>query len=415
MDDDGEQFNSEGEADSSGEDSDEDAPVAFPAVSLWMATMLLQDEADLGFLVFMEDQPALALTDQSGPDLLNFVDALEQNPRIQGIILELALRAQAEEGIVGGDGGNNEAIDAHDDNAERILVVPGRRQVEELLVRLFSDVLPNHRSLDGTIKFRKCSSANIELFAAAFPSPNRTRPLRFLHFDDVELQPSCVEAVASMIRRNARIGCVNFVRCGLDAGGCKRICDSVVSNEHLRSLSIWGEIAVDTVVEALGEKSQLRQLLFTADWSVEAFVALIERLKTNTVLKVLVLSAVDAFPSSMPLNLLEDLLTTHNITLQHVAIQQWAGTDDGLAFHPATVPIRALLQRNASLRAADAQLQTQQYSIAPDLLPEAIERVGRVPTLLYRLLRRGNLDALAEQVQGTHGRKRHGQNLRAEI
>jgi hypothetical protein len=218
-----------------------------------------------------------------------------------------------------------------------------------------------------------------------------------------------------MIRRNALIECVTLVRCGLDAAGCKRICDSVVGNEHLLLLSIWGELGMDTLVEALGEKSQLRELYFTANWTVEAFVALIERLKTNTVLEVLVLGAEDVFPSSMPFNLLEDLLTAHNITLQQFAIRQWAGTDDELAFYPATVPIRALLRRNASLRAADAQLQTLQYIIAPDLLPEAMERVGRVPTLLYRLLRRGNLDALAEQVQGTHGRKHHGYNLRAEI
>jgi hypothetical protein len=119
--------------------------------------------------------------------------------------------------------------------------------------------------------------------------------------------------------------------------------------------------------------------------------------------------AEDASPSSLPFELVKELVTTYNITLR------WLLISPGLppTPHPLHESILDLLRRNEHLRTAKAKLQMQHYRVAPDLLPEAMERFGRVPTLLYRLVRRGNLESLAEQIRMMHERKRRGYNLRS--
>jgi hypothetical protein len=89
---------------------------------------------------------------------------------------------------------------------------------------------------------------------------------------------------------------------------------------------------------------------------------------------------------------LEDLLTTYNLTLQQVEcpINYAVGVQGR---------VREALRRNASLRRVESALRARGYRVEQrSLLPRAAERVGRMPTLLYRLLRRGNASALADQV-----------------
>jgi hypothetical protein len=230
--------------------------------------------------------------------------------------------------------------------------------VKAALRRLFGEILPYHSSLAGMIKFRKSPSENIELFASAFPS-SPSRPLHFFHVEDTVLQPSCIGQIVGTIRRNSRIQCLDLKRCGLYRGACKLVCDSAVENERLRMLAISGELGADTFVQAL-KRSELRELHATANWTVEAFVALIECLRTNVVLEHLVIVARDAFPTSTSFDLLENLLTSYNIKLQEVQICQ--GSD--LADHLRQEWVLVLLWRNKSLTAVNARLQKHHYRVA---------------------------------------------------
>jgi predicted ArsR family transcriptional regulator len=44
------------------------------------------------------------------------------------------------------------------------------------------------------------------------------------------------------------------------------------------------------------------------------------------------------------------------------------------------------------------QLEAQQYRLGPSILPGAIERFRGRPTPVYRLLRRGNVEAFSEHL-----------------
>jgi hypothetical protein len=88
----------ENEVDSDGGDAlrDGEAPRAFPASSVGFAAFLLDTMDEVGALVAHGD--VLPLADQSGPDLLRFVDALERHRGIRVLSMGILLAFSPEEG-----------------------------------------------------------------------------------------------------------------------------------------------------------------------------------------------------------------------------------------------------------------------------------------------------------------------------
>lgn len=124
-----------------------------------------------------------------------------------------------------------------------------------------------------------------------------------------------------MIRRNVKIQELELGHCGLDAETCKRICGAVVDNRHLVELWINDQFSpqADTFVLALSGKSALTNLEVEARWTVEAFASFVECLKTNVVLESMDFRFSDD-PHNIPFELIEDMLSTHNCTVQQVSI-----------------------------------------------------------------------------------------------
>jgi hypothetical protein len=86
---------------------------------------------------------------------------------------------------------------------------------------------------------------------------------------------------------------------------------------------------------------------------------------------------------------LEHLLRWHNYTLRSV---DWIPEA-----RPETLAsIRELLDRNSTIREAAAALAERKYRVLPPALwPIAMHKMGTMPSLVYLMLRRGNVDEFA--------------------
>jgi hypothetical protein len=128
-------------------------------------------------------------------------------------------------------------------------------------------------------------------------------------------------------------------------------------------------------------------------WSRRAFVELVEALRVDTALKEVILSQKGGFKPAQA-GLVLDLLLTHNFTLQNVQV---VPRKDGTGSYEG--PIGEQLRRNAYVRRAVEHLSASDYRIPRRAVwPRALQEVSTIPTLLYRFVRCGNVDALAEQV-----------------
>jgi hypothetical protein len=331
------------------------------------------------------------------------------------------------EASYGGDGesGTDEEEEAVAAGAGRQRIVPVvpwdsvRIRFATELERLFGTVLPNHSSLTEIVLGR-CQCRWIELFASSFPT---ARPLlERLVISRSRVTRDCVEALATMIRRDVPIERLDLTFLDLDAEAAKTIFDSVVENRHLRSLRIVGHryhinlsSSEDLCVRALSTSSPLTDLAVDADWSFEDFAALLACLRTNTVMENLRIGAPRGFAeSNIAMSLIEDLLSTYNWTLRwfNFSIFYVFGLRKNLGWHefypryhipfcaidPRQDRINALLRVNDGVRRAMEQLEAQQYRLGPSILPGAIERFRGRPTPVYRLLRRGNVEAFSEHL-----------------
>jgi hypothetical protein len=84
---------------------------------------------------------------------------------------------------------------------------------------------------------------------------------------------------------------------------------------------------------------------------------------------------------------------TYNVTLEIVEV--------GSARYGSAVArtIDGLLRRNGRIRRALEHLKPREYHVAPaSLWPSTLEMVSRLPTLMYRFLRRGDLNALGDRL-----------------
>jgi hypothetical protein len=287
-----------------------------------------------------------------------------------------------------------------------------QRQLDNLLERLFGTVLPNHPSLTDKIRIVSCDSRVIELLASSFPTERPLDELEILHS---ELEPTCVEAIASMIRRDVQIRRLEFSCCSLGSAGGKKLCDAVVDNEHVTSLRLGDSFDVlgDTLSNALSRRSPLNELemrgLF---WTDEGFATLVECLKINETLQSLIIRLSCRFghsPLSLPFGLLENLIAAHNFTLWSVSVLATDALREDVPdapdfLRPIQERIDALLDRNAYVREANEQLKRQRYRVVQrSVWPKVMQRISSKPALLYRFLRCGNLDALADHLCSVSG------------
>jgi hypothetical protein len=155
-----------------------------------------------------------------------FVDALEDREVIRQIRLS-GLRVDGEEE-------EEEEEEEEDDGAARIVI--RQEAVNNLLEHLFGIILPNHNFLNKQIEIVDCGSQCVELLVSAFPV---TRSLESLLLSWTFLEPTYVQAIANMIRRNVQIGFLSIHHCQLDSAGCKLICENIHDNNRLHSLLLW--------------------------------------------------------------------------------------------------------------------------------------------------------------------------------
>jgi hypothetical protein len=118
-----------------------------------------------------------------------------------------------------------------------------RTTPEEGTDALFGEGLPSHPTLEA-ISFAACtiSAQQMERFASSVPAGRGpgTR-LAELEFEDCPLDRGGYMALAAMIRRNVPLAklAVYGMDGGLDHDACRRICQSVPHNRHLRALDLY--------------------------------------------------------------------------------------------------------------------------------------------------------------------------------
>lgn len=96
-----------------------------------------------------------------------------------------------------------------------------------------------------------------------------------------------------------------------------------------------------------------------------------------------------------------ELVQKYNWRLDRVQLEDglshWPGLDCPAAARNSH--LGRWLRSNVGVRAAQEQLHERQYAVSPiSLLPKTMELVGPKPTLIFRLVRRGNLCALCDTV-----------------
>jgi hypothetical protein len=264
--------------------------------------------------------------------------------------------------------------------------------------RLFGTVLPRHESL-RTISLSRCVVPFRYLRAmvmAATPSSSSSS-ITQVSLYDCTLDPRC-EAVRAMVDAlgysNGTLTNVRLSRCGLDAGQCRAVFDGAANSRSLVSLSIDepDKLVVDATAlsRALGSKrSSLRTLRVAAkEWNPDGISSVARLLRTNETVEAFDASGANA---SALHDELRRVLETYNASLRYLS---GVGPE-----HRAQM--NRLLDRNVQVRRDYDRLQDEggvpRVGQSPPLYAEALGRVRRFPTLLYRVLRRhGIAVAVAE-------------------
>jgi hypothetical protein len=211
-----------------------------------------------------------------------------------------------------------------------------------------------------------------------------------------------VPALAAALRGNVPIRSLNLTALqSLGRDECRQLFHSLQYNSNLQFLDIHvdevhdGE---DALVLPNDPKSGLRYLsIYAREWSEAGTCSLARQLKTNTLLQDLRIcyTSSAAPPAGPPLDCRPwiEMLESHNSTLSFLDEHGPPGTTGGPLHNER---IAALLQRNASIRGGLGRLQ-ETYRVSPvALLPRALHAVRALPTLIFRFVRIGNVDALAD-------------------
>jgi hypothetical protein len=233
------------------------------------------------------------------------------------------------------------------------------------------------------------------------------------------LDQAVAEALSDMLRLSSTVPLQVLdvtCECGMDEGTCRRIFQSMRHSTALRRLLITlprspKSCSSSTLDGAVTPTSSLRHLVVhcTSLISREAMANLAHQLRANTTLLGLRLSEPDrpphqpprrpVLPESLPpppakdperFRPLADALSNFNCTLRFVDLND---------LHPRSEVVGTMLSRNQCVRTAVEHLHQRDYRVSPTaLVPNALGLVRRFPTLLYRLLRRSDLNELADRL-----------------
>jgi hypothetical protein len=267
--------------------------------------------------------------------------------------------------------------------------------------KLFRDVLPNHRTIER-IEFSSCTIPNrcLHWFASSVPA-SRTVPLRELSVTGCILEDGFMQCICAMLRRNVPVEelCVDS---SVPPAECREVFDSVRSNRQLRSLSVHPrEVLADTV--DLAAAAPLRSLGIFGLFPPDGSASLALQLRTNVTLLDLyvVLDHVDGHTELV--RSLEESLRTYNFTLTSVGATCMPDPQrPGFLTAGIGDRIPGYLRRNQRIHQGLAQLGG--YRVSPAVCwPLVLEMVSGLPTLLYRFVRHGDLNALCDLLLVRHG------------
>jgi hypothetical protein len=323
--------------------------------------------------------------------LRRFVDALESRRHVEVLTLGRIDQFAFEEDDADGAREDEDDAEEQDDRIdEAARHIQRALEVDRLLERLFGSVVPRHPTLH-TVNFDGCLPQSIERFAAAFPAVSG--PLRDISFSNVSLEPSCAQAVAAM-----KVQALSLSNIGLGADGWKIVCDAIGMNPHLRSVSIDQRDLVprpDTFAGLTRGGSAVAGLDINVAWKPEAFDSFVRCLRTNEVLRFLWFFPLRARRQDpfkpMLLAPLEDLLWSHNCALYQVFVVP------NFRRPSCCHRVLSLVKRNYRVRKAGEKLAMREhpYRIDQKLWAHAIGRVSSHPSLIQRILRRGNVGQFA--------------------
>jgi hypothetical protein len=280
----------------------------------------------------------------------------------------------------------------------------------ESLNKFFGEVLPCHASLrEITISHSRIETQYWRLFTERL----LTLPgfaLRQLALTSTPLDSEDCRLLRAMLRRRGSLYQLSIEDCGLGADEWQLVCEGVADNGKTHTLTlVESDVTVGphTLLPLFRPLSQVDRLVVrAASWADDdshqedsgAFVRFLRELRGNAGgIRELELHRADhrAFPHGP---LVEDMLTAHNWTLERVVLHPAPAGD------PAWVGrIRSLLERNRRARSLVTLFDTTPpHGLSPlSMWPLVLQERGRFPALVYRFLRKQNVEAFCEHLQAS--------------
>jgi hypothetical protein len=267
---------------------------------------------------------------------------------------------------------------------------------EDDMERLFGQVLPSLPLLEK-LRFRTCSLPvhEVALFASKLTSSSSSSLVELEMEGGTGAFLWCVPELAAMIRRNVPLQVLKL-NAGkkMDRDACRQIFDSLQHNTNLRSLEVAvEEVYDDALILPNHPNSSLRRLRIQAErWTWQGKVSLANQMKTNHSLEEL--RVVSLTPGEgLSGHPWVEALQAHNHTLLVLSENAEYGHRPNNRDGMGNERVAALLRRNRRIRQALDRLQG--YHVSPTiLLPALLEMVSDLPTLLYRFMRLGDVNAL---------------------
>jgi hypothetical protein len=270
---------------------------------------------------------------------------------------------------------------------------------DKYLVKFFGEVLPNHLSLRKvTISKSRIQPQYWKLFTENFLSSGFR--LMLLSLESTLLTMESCQLLKRMLQRKVTLFQLKLEDCGLGADEWRVVSEGISDNTRLHTVTLVERnvtVVTGTLLPLLQEPSFVNHLeVRAAGWTSEAFEEFVMALRTNTVLCDLTLhcNRRREIPNS---RLVEGLLESYSFALETVVLRPCR--DPALLLR-----VNKLLERNKRARALGKpryRHQVDQFYQFPSraVWPRVLEGWNQFPTLLYRFVRKGNLEAFANQVQ----------------
>jgi hypothetical protein len=287
---------------------------------------------------------------------------------------------------------------------------------DEDVDRLFRDVLPDHPTIDRIdVSACKVPARCVRHLARSVPS-KRATPLWELALDLEDLgddegdsrgtvsSSSCVQDMCDVLRRDVPLRALSLVSV-LEPSECRRILQSLTTNTHLEDLAIRPRtISADALcLDAAASISALRSLRIRGDLTSEGASSLARQLRTNTSLVELHVCTTSGYRELV--QEMQRVLKTYNFTLRTFQLTRpcpprsfpFPGSDPATLVRRSTIP--AALIRNERIGRCLHNLGGCCSATPTALGPLMLDVVSDVPTVLYRFLRWGDINALVEHLR----------------